>query len=50
VNADVNGTVSVLQRISQGFAPDLNDLFANAGSQREFRSMGAELDSSPPLF
>src|SRR5580765_6806871 len=50
MNAYANGTMSMLQCISQGFSPNLNDLFANASSQRVLRSIGAVLDSSPPLF
>jgi hypothetical protein len=40
----------MLQCISQRFSRNLNDLFANASSQRELRSIGAVLDSSLPFF
>src|ERR1700730_9864349 len=50
MNADVNGAMSMLQCISQCFSSNRNDLFPNTSSHWEFRSMGAVLDSSPPVF
>jgi hypothetical protein len=50
MNVDVNGAMSMLQCIAQGFSSDLNNLFANASSHRAFRSMNVVLNSSPPLF
>jgi hypothetical protein len=50
MNIDVNGAISVLQRIAQGFSSNLNDLFANTSSYWNFRSMDIVLNSPPPLF
>jgi hypothetical protein len=50
MNLDVNGAMSMSQCIAQGFSPNLHDLLANAGSHRQFCSMDAVLDGSPPLF
>jgi hypothetical protein len=50
MNIDVNDALSMLQRITQGFASNLHDLFANASSHWEFRSMNVVLNSSPPLL
>ncbi len=50
MNVDVNGAISMLQRITLGFASNLNDLFADASSHWEFRSMDVVLNSSPPRF
>jgi hypothetical protein len=50
MDVDVNDAISMLQRIAQGFASNLNDLFGNTRSHWEFRSLDVVLNSSPPLF
>src|SRR5216684_3320929 len=45
MNSDANGALSMLQCISQGFSSNLNDLFPNTSSHRQFLTMGAVLDS-----